>query len=310
MNWLEVTAASVPEKLDELCEQLEAAGVSGLVINDEASVTDFLEKNKKYWDYVDDEVFDKVRGICTVQFYLEDSPAGYEELKRIQQEVPGSYSAAVVKDEDWENNWKQYYHPIETGERLVIVPEWLEVPDSGRIPLRMDPGLIFGTGSHPTTRMCLEELENLQPRQVLDLGCGSGILGIASLLLGADRAVGVDIDDKAPKVVLENAALNGIYEDRLAVIAGDILSDKQVQQRLAGSYDLVLANIVADVIIALAPRVLDYLGEGGHFVCSGIMEGRQYEVEQALHQAGLAIIRHRKQEDWHCYIAVRKEEKI
>lgn len=310
MNWLEITVESEPEELEDLCTALEAAGVEGLVIQDEATVNDFLEKNKKYWDYVDDEVLERVRGICSASFYLEDSEDGKMELERIQAAVPGRYSVKIVKNEDWENNWRGYYHSIETGERLVIVPEWLDVPDDGRVPLKMDPGLIFGTGSHPTTRMCLEEMEHFSPKTVLDLGCGSGILGIAALLLGAEHATGCDIDEKAPHVVKENGALNGLMEDRLTVYDGDVLHDSALSDKLNGKYDLVLANIVADVIIALAPAVPQWMASGAAFICSGIIEGRQFEVEQALNRAGLIIVNHRKSDEWHCYTAeIREKEK-
>ena len=307
MDWLEITLASRPDRLDAVCTDLEEAGVSGLVILDEDSVRDFLEKNRKYWDYVDDDVLRQLAGVCAVRFYLENSDAGRKELETIRRRVPGDYSVTTVRDEDWENNWKQYYQPIRVGERLIVVPEWLEVPEEGRVPLRMDPGLIFGTGSHPTTRMCLEQLQRLKPRRVLDLGCGSGILGIAALLLGAETAAGVDIDEKAPGVVMANAALNGIYEERLTVIAGDVIGDEGVRRRLAGSYDPVLANIVADVIIALAPHVPGWLAPGGVFICSGIIEGRQNEVVRALERAGLCITEHHKSEEWHCFTAVGKE---
>ena len=307
MDWMEITLTSQPNRLDAVCAELEEAGVSGLVILDEASVEDFLDKNRKYWDYVDDDVLRRLAGVCAVQFYLEDSDGGRRELERIRRQVPGEYSVTTVRDEDWENNWKQYYKPIRVGERLIVVPEWLEVPEEGRVPLRMDPGLIFGTGSHPTTRMCLEQLQTLSPRRVLDLGCGSGILGIAALLLGAETAAGVDIDEKAPGVVMANAALNGIHEDRLKVIAGDVTGDEGVRCRLAGSYDLVLANIVADVIIALAPFVPGWLAPGGRFICSGIIEGRQNEVRCALEKAGLAVTDHHRSEEWHCFTAAGKE---
>ena len=307
MDWLEITLAAQPDRLDGTCAELEEAGVSGLVILDEDSVRDFLEKNRKYWDYVDDEVLRRLAGVCAVRFYLEDSDEGRAELDRIRRQVPGEYSVTTVRDEDWEHNWKQYYQPIRIGDRLIVVPEWLEVPEEGRVPLRMDPGLIFGTGSHPTTRMCLEQLQQLSPRRVLDLGCGSGILGIAALLLGAETASGVDIDEKAPGVVCANAALNGIYADRLTVIAGDVIGDEGVRRQLAGAYDLVLANIVADVIIALAPFVPDWLAPGGVFICSGIIEGRQYEVARALERAGLVITERRKSEEWYCFTAVGKE---
>ena len=306
MDWLEITLAAQPDRLDGVCAELEEAGVSGLVILDEASVRDFLEKNRKYWDYVDDDVLRQLAGVCAVRFYLEDSAAGRAELDRIRGLVPGEYSVSAVRDEDWENNWKQYYQPIRVGDRLIVVPEWLEVPEEGRIPLRMDPGLIFGTGSHPTTRMCLERLQRLAPRRVLDLGCGSGILGIAALLLGAETAAGVDIDEKAPGVVMANAALNGIFEDRLSVIAGDVIGDEGVRRRLAGSYDLVLANIVADVIIAMAPFVPVWLAPEGTFICSGIIEGRQDETVRALERAGLRVTGHYKSDEWHCFTAVRE----
>lgn len=189
----------------------------------------------------------------------------------------------------------------------MIVPEWEEIPENGRTPLRLDPGLIFGTGSHPTTRMCLEEIEHHSPKTVLDLGCGSGILGIASLLLGAEFAVGCDIDEKAQKVVMENAALNGIYEDKLSVYSGDVLSDNWLSEKIAGKYDLVLANIVADVIIAMSPKVPQWLDKNGFFVCSGIIEGRQNEVKKAITEAGLEITGHRESEEWHCFTAKIKE---
>ncbi len=282
--------------------------MTGLVINDEDAVRDFLEKNRKYWDYVDDDVLEKIAGVSTVQFYLEDSNAGYAELERIKSAVPGQYMTRIVKNEDWENNWKQYYKPINAGEKLVIVPEWEEIPDGGRIPLRLDPGLIFGTGAHPTTHMCLEAMQKYSPETVLDLGCGSGILGIAAVLLGAKHAVGCDIDDKAPKVVTENSALNGIFEDRLSVFAGDILSDKHLQGKIAEKYDMVLANIVADVIIALAPSVPKYLDNDGVFICSGIIEGRQFEVMRAIQEAGLEIIAQHRTDDWYCFECKIKQE--
>ncbi|MBP5167417.1 MAG: 50S ribosomal protein L11 methyltransferase, partial [Oscillospiraceae bacterium] len=161
------------------------------------------------------------------RFYLPDDEDGRLRLEALLSRLGDCRaSVASVKDEDWENSWKQYYKPIETGARLVIVPEWEAPPeDGGRIPLRLDPGLIFGTGAHASTRMCLEALENVRAKRVLDLGCGSGILGIAALLLGAESCLGCDIDDKAPAVAAANAALNGISGDRFRVLAGDVLLD-------------------------------------------------------------------------------------
>ena len=306
MDWLEITLDTRHEDIDALCERLESLGVSGIVINDETAVTDFLEKGKKYWDYVDAEVMDRVRGVCSLQFYLEDSEDGRSELERIRAalDVP-ELKTRQVRDEDWENNWREYYKPIETGEKLVIIPEWEDAPDCGsRVPLRLDPGLIFGTGSHATTRMCLEELENYPAETVMDLGCGSGILAIASLLLGAGKAYCCDIDEKAPDVVRSNGELNALYSDRLIVYAGDILSDRPLRSELSErSYDLILANIVADVIIRLAPFAAERLAPDGIFICSGIIEGRQDEVLSALRNSGLEIVSSRSLSDWYCYTA-------
>ena len=172
------------------------------------------------------------------------------------------------------------------------------------MPLRLDPGLMFGTGSHATTRMCLEALQNfeLEGKRVLDLGCGSGILGIGALVLGAGSCVGCDIDPKAPDVVMDNAALNGIGADRLKVYAGDIIGDATLRRSLGSGYDIVLANIVSDVIIPLAPLVRPFMAQGAVFITSGIIDGRESDVATALRSAGFEIKKHLHEEEWHCYI--------
>ncbi len=311
MNWLEITVNTSHEKLESVTDRLTALGVEGFITEDEADVKEFLENNKKYWDYVDEDFMRGMEGVCRVKFYLEDSDAGRAELSRLGGALPElELLPRQVRDEDWENNWREYYKPIEVGERLIIVPQWLRAPETGRVELRLDPGLIFGTGSHATTQLCLAELEKYAGgRTVLDLGCGSGILAIGALLLGARRAVGVDIDDKAPKVVMENAGFNGIGPDRLTVFAGDVLSDRELDGYLRGErFDLVLMNIVADVIIALSPKVPGYLSPEGVFICSGIIEGRQWEVRAALEGAGLEITGHKTKDGWHAFICRGKDD--
>ncbi len=305
MNWLEITVNTSHDKLDALTNRLTALGVEGFITEDEADVREFLENNRKYWDYVDEDFMKSMAGVCRVKFYLEDSPDGRRELSRLGAALPESELVErPVRDEDWENNWKEYYKPIEVGERLVIVPQWLTAPDTDRVELRLDPGLIFGTGAHATTQLCLAQIERYAPGEnVLDLGCGSGILAIGALLLGARRAVGVDIDDKAPAVVMENAAYNNIGPDRLTVFAGDVLSDRDLSRRLSGEkFGLVLMNIVSDVIIALSPKVPDLLAPGGVFVCSGIIDGRETEVRSSLERSGLHVREHRQKDGWHVYI--------
>ena len=225
-------------------------------------------------------------------------------LNKITGLYPDDISTAIVADSDWENNWRQYYQPIETGDRLVIVPQWLDVPDTGRTPLILDPGLIFGTGSHATTRMCLEALEpySIPGKKVLDLGCGSGILGIASLVLGADTCVGVDIDPKAPDVAQDNGALNNLGRDRFNVYAGDIIADASLRRRLGTGYDIVLANIVSDVIISLSACVRAFMAPDAVFITSGIIDDREDEVRAALESNGFSVLQHLHLEEWNCFI--------
>lgn len=307
MQWLEITINASHGEVDALIDRLTDLGVEGIITEDETDVSEFLEGNRKYWDYVDDDFLASMKGVCRLKFYLEDSEAGQTELRRLKSAFPDKeLLSRTVKDEDWENNWKEFYKPLAVGSRLLIVPEWEEVPENeGKCILRLDPGLIFGTGAHATTQMCLETLEScaVPGTRVLDLGCGSGILAIAALLLGSDSAVGCDIDEKAPPVVMENAALNGIGADRLSVFAGDVLSDSDVSRRLTGEkFEIVTANIVADVIISIAKKAKSFLKDGGTFVCSGIIDGRELEVEAALRIAGFSIAEHKHRDDWHAFV--------
>lgn len=304
MQWIEAAVETKSEEIDAVCAALAELGAGGMVVEDEADFQRFLEQNHQYWDYVDDELADKFRGVSRVKFYLADDDEGRALLETIRAGLDREIRTAIVADSDWENNWRQYYEPIEIGEKLVVVPEWLEAPEGPRIPLRLDPGLIFGTGSHATTRMCLAALEGLSgaEKTVLDLGCGSGILAIGALLLGCERAVGCDIDPKAPDVAESNAALNGIGADRFRVYAGDVLSDASMRAMLGTDFDIVTANIVSDVIIPLSSMVRPFLKPGGSFLCSGIIEGRQDEVADALVKNGFAIEAHYNEEDWHCFL--------
>ena len=316
MKWLELKIDAAPAGLEPVSALLEDLGITGLVIDDEGDFQDFLEHNHAYWDYVDDALMQEKKGLCRITFYLEDSPDGYNTLaqvrmalSRVKQEHP-EYGRLLLtmenmEDADWENNWKQFYKPMEIGDRLTVIPEWESagVPE-GRVALRLNPGLTFGTGSHATTRLCLTALEKhiTGGQTVLDLGCGSGILSIAALLLGADHAVACDIDEKCMDVAYENAALNGIGKDRYTVMAGNVIADKGLATRLARErYHLVLANIVADVIIPLSAQVPALLEQDGVFLCSGIIDTRAEEVADALRQNGWEIETTRSGEGWYSY---------
>lgn len=304
MKWLEISIELQGEDPDLLCMLLEECGVGGMIVEDESDFRSFLENNKQYWDYVDDELERRFEGASCVKFYLSDNDEGQKTLETVRNCVSLPLHFGYIEDADWENNWRQYYAPIKIGKRLLIVPEWQSPELGDRIALRLDPGLIFGTGSHATTRMCLERLEkySAENSRVLDLGCGSGILGIGAILLGCKNVRGCDIDPKAPKIAAENAMLNDICSDRFDVLCGDVISNEALRHELGGGYDLVLANIVADVIIALMPHVRQMLAPGGKFICSGIIEGRQSEVKAQLAAAGLKPIECQNSEDWHCLV--------
>jgi len=314
MKWLELHIDTNHEGLEPLEAFLSSLGIDGVVIDDETEFQEFLEHNHQYWDYVDDELRERERGRSRVTFYLEAGDAGFNALGEIRvalsafkREHPeyGSLLMTMehLEDADWENNWKQYYKPMEIGERLIVIPQWEQADTHGRVPLILNPGLTFGTGSHATTRLCLTALEERVHggERVLDLGCGSGILSIAALKLGAISAFACDIDDKCLDVAYENAALNGIGRDTYTVRAGNILTDRALQTEIGGGYDVVLANIVADVIIALAGSVRPLLREGGVFICSGIIDDRAEEVAAALRDAGLDVQDTRSADGWFCY---------
>ena len=187
MNWIEVHIDTQPAELDGLCARLEELGITGLVIDDEADFKNFLENNHQYWDYVDESLLQEKKGLCRVTFYLSDDPDGRRRLAAAEDlaaGLPGArLSRAAVQDADWENNWKQFYKPMEIGKRLLVIPEWEQAGAPDRVELRLNPGLTFGTGSHATTRLCLTALEETihGGERVLDLGCGTGLLGLLLL---------------------------------------------------------------------------------------------------------------------------------
>ena len=303
MRYIEVTVNTPGEEIDARCQEMADMGAGGFVIENEEDFKDFLEQNHQYWDYVDDELENQFAGVSRIKCYLTDDEDGLAVLRRINAAY-SDVTTSYVEDSDWENNWREYYKPIEVGEKLVVVPEWEEAPQDRRLPLRLDPGLIFGTGSHATTRMCLAALEKFSKPgvRVLDLGCGSGILGIGALILGCDSCLGVDIDPKAPDVVMSNAALNGIGADKMTAWAGDIIADASLRARIGGGYQLVLANIVADVIIPLSAVVRQFMAPGAVFICSGIIEHRWPETEAALISNGFEILDHKSEDEWHCFV--------
>ena len=278
MTYIEVTIDC--EDIEAVCARLDELGV-GYIVEDEKDFHKFLDENRQFWGYVDDELEDAFKGASRVKFYANE---GDEIL-----DLFPNAALREVRDEDWENNWKQYYKPIEIG-KITVVPSWEEIPEE-TIPLVLDPGLTFGTGSHASTHMVLEAIQEIdtEGKTVLDLGCGSGILGIASMLLGASSCTAYDIDEKSPDVVASNAALNNVSID---AHFGDVLSKNWE------GYDIVLANIVADIISKLVPKVKSQI-----FIVSGIIDGREDEITSLLKRNGYEIIKHFHEDEWNCYIS-------
>ena len=310
--WLEVTLPVPADRLERVCDILTANGMAGLVVEEEGDFLRFLEQNRQYWDYVDEGLAQRMKGASRVKFYVPDSEEGRGQLRRylagLEEYEPQTVS---LREEDWATSWQKYYQPIPVGRRVYIVPDWMRgepVPD-GRTPLYLNPGLTFGTGAHPTTQLCLELLEEVLQSgdKVLDLGCGSGILAIAALAMGASWAIGIDIDPKAADVAFENAALNGVGPDRLSVYAGDVLRDNKLAARLgAGQNRVVLANIVADVIIPLSAKAGGLMAPDGVFLTSGIIDDREDEVRAALEANGFAVVKHLERGGWHAFRGERR----
>lgn len=315
MNWIKVSIFTTSEGIEPVSGRLYQLGIAGLEIEDEQDFKDFLENNSQYWDYVDDELIKKMAGETKVRTYVSDDTAGRELLIAIKSTIDELKSldgnnefgrleieADNMTEEDWSNNWRQYFHPMEIGEKVMIKPEWEELTEpTERIVFNIEPGMSFGTGSHYTTQLCIEALERyIKPGvRMLDLGCGSGILSIISLLLGADEAVAVDIDPNAVDTAYQNAERNGVDRSRYKVLAGNVVTDYDIQREISkNKYEVVAANIVADVIIGLAPKAKEYMTDDGVFITSGIIDDRVDDVKSALVDSGFEIISVNQRKDW------------
>ncbi len=320
MNWLEITLTTAPAGIDEVAARLTAAGFDDLMIEDQTEFESFLEQNRGCWDYIDEELQEKLNGLSQIKLYLEDTDEkGLSRLKELvntlkQFHPNGELGAlelavATLPQTDWEESWKDNYPPQPIGKSLVVLPYWLSDTDiEGRLPVILDPGLTFGTGAHPSTQMVMEAMETLplKDARCIDLGSGSGILSIAALRLGAKSAIGIDIDPKAEDIARVNAAYNGFDSPSFTALTGNLLADKKLMETVSQSqYDLVLVNIVADVIIALAPQLPALLKESGAVIFSGILNTRLEDVLSALNRAGLTVTQTYEKEEWRCVCAKR-----
>ena len=318
MDWKEVAIYTTTEGIGPVEAVLEAQGIEGYVLEDAADFEEFLKDTEIYWDYVDEALVREKRAQETcLKIYLPDSAEGakqYADLRaalenlkaRDEEHAWGRLvtETALTRQEDWEWGWKQYFKPFPVGKRFVIKPSWETVEDTaGRQILEIDPASSFGTGSHDTTQLCIAMLEDcVQPGDtLLDMGTGSGILAIAAAMLGAEVQTVVDIDENCLKTAQENAEKNRVSIGR--GLCGDALRDRALAERIGGGYRIIAANIVADVIIGMAPMFWDKLAPDGTLICSGILNERADEVRAALEKTGFSVLRHEKSKDWSAFAA-------
>lgn len=322
MEWTEVNIYTTTEGIELLCAKLMDIGIKGFEIRDSEDFKDFLENKNGHWDYIDEDLMGLSECETCVTVYLPGNSQGADMLLAIRAlladmktaDAPGNFGRleaelSNIREEDWANNWKQYFKPLRVGEKLVIKPSWEEYADTeGRTILEIDPASSFGTGQHHTTRLCLELMEKSlsQGDKILDLGCGSGILSIGAMLLGADSAVAVDIEENSAATAMENALKNNIPPEKYRTFCGNIIDDESLANEIDGKYDIITANIVADVLIAMRSFFGKYLKESGILIVSGIIEERIEEVIAAVEAAGFKRIEENIKEGWAAVKLIRQ----
>ena len=314
MQYKKIDIYTESEAVYPLTVQLSELGINGFEIHDSADFEDFLENKEMNWDYVDDDLM-KLKEVKThVTCYLQDNIQGAEmmtALKGVLADIKGrdgdgfygslEIETDSIREEDWENNWKQYYKPFDIGNKLIIKPTWEEVEDTGgRMILEIDPASSFGTGQHHTTKLVMETLEGVIKggEKVLDLGCGSGILSIAALLLGANKAVMTDVFLNAVNTASANVEQNGFDATYYEAYCGNIIDDEKLRERIGSGYDVITANIVADVLVKMCPFFKGFLKENGTVIVSGIITERLDEVNAALEENKVKIERITEEEGW------------
>lgn len=324
MEWTEVKIYTTTDGIEPVTAALLDTGVTGIQVEDDNELKAYLTTSSEYWDYVDEELLNKPVGETKITVYVSDNPYGEEILMHIKDAVNHLKSIDIgldlgrlhiettsnLNDEEWLNKWKDFYKPFNVGNRILVKPVWEEVENpENRVVFNINPGHVFGTGLHQTTQLCMLELEKYinENSVVADLGCGSGILSIISLLLGAKSAFAVDIDANAIKTAYENAELSGVDKSKYYVTSGNVTNDKALQDEIGyDKYDVVVANIIADVICAITPVVPKQLKKGGVFIASGIIKDRMDDVYNALAENNLKVVNTAIKDEWVCITSVKE----
>ena len=327
MEWIEAKIYTTREGIEPVSAVLLETGITGIQVEDDDELKEYLEESSMYWDYVDEELLNKQKEETKLKIYVSDNPYGNEillnvkeaikRLKTIENEIGLNLgrldieTTSNLNDEEWLNKWKEFYKPFTLGEKVLIKPVWEQVENKdNRVVFNINPGHVFGTGLHQTTQLCITNLEKYVNNDsvVLDLGCGSGILSIISILLGAKSAFAVDIDENAVKVAYENAELNGIGKNQYYVTAGNVVTDENLKDEIGyKKYDIVLANIIADVICFISTVVTNQLKDDGVFIASGIIKDRLEDVYNALNENGLEVVDTITKDEWVCVISKVKK---
>ena len=314
MDWKEVNIYTKTEGADILCACLTDVGIKGFAVKDAEDFKEFLRNKDGKWDYIDDDLMELSNCETCVTVYIPDNAQGAEmmiSLKDMLKKLKENDSEDIfgrleidtesVSEEDWANNWKKYFKPLKVGEKLLVKPSWEEYDNTdGRIILEIDPASSFGTGQHDATKLGLALLETALDKgdRLLDMGCGSGILSIGAMLLGAESAVAVDIEQNAVETAALNAEKNNIPFMKYTAYCGDVISDKKLSEKLGEGYDIITANIVADVLIAMKDIFRRKIKDGGTLIISGIITERKDEVVSAVEGAGFETVLSADGEGW------------
>lgn len=310
MDWKELKIYTAHENIENLSAALISAGVTGLIINDPEDIKAFAAEKTSSWDYIDDDLLKSATaGEAYVTVYLSGDEEGARMSESIKIALDRLTAMGIsyreedgsIREADWANEWKKFFKPQFIGEKLIIKPSWEEVSDpEGRKIVELDPENSFGTGRHYTTQLCLELLEKYlkEGDSVIDLGCGSGIIFISAMALGAASAVGVDISQDAAKISRQNARKNGIADERVDIYCGDCVTDPQLHSKVCKAYDLVAANIVADVLLSMKELFAEVCKPAGMLILSGIIDDRVDEVLESVKQQGFTLIERQHRDIW------------